>query len=96
MNPSDNVTLAIESFGGDVTYQWFKDGIKIMDGERYQGSSTSELTISAAHRGDEGAFSCSVTNDLGNVASQNSLLLVGMVMIYTEIFCVNECVFCSE
>ena len=83
MNPSNNVTLAIESFGGDVTYQWFKDGIMIMDSEKYLGSRTSELTISAAHRRDGGTFSCSLTNDLGNVVSQDSLLLIGIAMVYT-------------
>lgn len=82
VNPSDNVTLAIESFGGDVTYQWFKDGTMIMDSEKYQGSRTSELTFSAAHRSDGGAFSCSVTNDLGNVVSRDSLLLIGNGLHY--------------
>ena len=87
VNPSDNVTLAIESFGGDVTYQWSKDGIMIEDSEKYQGSRTSELTISAARRRDGGAFSCSVTNDLGNVVSRDSLLFIGIIsaMVYNTI-----------
>ena len=93
--PSDNVTLAIESFGGNVTHQWFKDGIMIMDSEKYQGSRTSELTISTLHKRDGGTFSCSVANDLGSVASQESLLLIGIVMIYTTY--VNRCnLLCSE
>ena len=90
VNPSDNVTLAIESFGGDITYQWFKDGIMIMDSEKYQGSRTSELTISAAHRIDRGAFSCSITNDLGHVVSRESLLSIGILQWFTLLLILCE------
>lgn len=65
----------MEGVGGDLTYQWFKGGQKITDDGKYQGTRTSQLTITDTRKGDEGVFSCLIENDLGNATSQNIILL---------------------
>ena len=76
--PSDNVTITVEGFGGDLTYQWFKDGLKINDSDdKYHGTMTSELTITDVQKSNEGVFFCSIGNDLATITSKPSLLSVG-------------------
>ena len=77
---SNNVTLSVQGFGGSLIYQWFKNNLQITESDRYKGVTTPKLTIVGVQKGDEGGYSCSVANDLGNVSSQVSLLSVGMLI----------------
>ena len=77
VNPSTNETLIAEGYGGELKYQWFRNGHMITDGDKYQGTATANLTITTILKSDEGLYHCFIVNDLGNVTSQNTLLSLG-------------------
>jgi hypothetical protein len=59
--------LIIETSETGQTYQWLKDGYRIMDGPDYDGTTTKILTVKCASSTSEGMYTCSVD---GNVVNQ--------------------------
>lgn len=76
---SDNVTFECIAEGAEpMTYQWKKAGVPI-GGE--SGSATSgnpiQLTLTNVQVGDQGAYTCEVSNAAGTVESAVAVLTIG-------------------
>ena len=58
------VVLSVTAAGGNLAYQWMKDGADIAD------ATEATFRISAAAESDAGAYSCKVTGTCGDVVSE--------------------------
>lgn len=57
----------VEALGDSLTYQWLKDGSSLIDTSgKLEGVNTSELRILDVQTGDEGFYSCRVSNGAGD------------------------------
>lgn len=61
---------------GALTYQWFKDGLPLMDGGSINGSVTAMLTISAAAPEHAGVYRVDVTGECGVNAADAMLEVI--------------------
>jgi uncharacterized delta-60 repeat protein len=64
--------------GGSVplSFQWRKDGVALVDGEKISGAGTSALSLVNVLGGDAGGYNVVVSNGLGNVTSVVARLTV--------------------
>ncbi len=58
----DQAVLMLQAGGENLTYQWNKDGLPLIDGEGISGSNSPALTIDIAHADDEGVYDCKVSD----------------------------------
>ncbi len=61
--------------GGDLMYQWFRDGQEIHDGAKptggvYAGTDSPELILDPAFSGDSATYSCIISNACGSVIGE--------------------------
>jgi hypothetical protein len=59
-----------------LSYQWQKDGINLMDGGNASGTTTAALTLTNVQTNDAGIYTLVVTNDFGSITSSNAALTV--------------------
>jgi large repetitive protein len=61
-----------------LRYQWQRDGTNLANGGNISGATTAALTVSSVSDADVAAYSCLVTNGLGNstVSSNATVALV--------------------
>lgn len=64
-----------------LSYQWKKDGVSLSDGSKISGATTAALTVSNAQKADEGAYSCYINNDAGDVTSGDATLTVNLTSV---------------
>ncbi len=69
---------------GDISYQWQKNEVDLVDGDRHAGSTTDTLTISAVEPGDVGDYRCAVSNAAGTVSSQSASLTIQEAPLITQ------------
>ena len=71
VDEGDNVTFTVTATGdGPLSYQWRKDGSNI------GGATSDSYTITGATPADDGDYDVRVTNDCGNVISNDAALTV--------------------
>lgn len=73
---NDEVTFVIAVNNSQVTYQWTKDGINLMDGLSISGSQTSVLQIRNLGATDNGNYQCVVTGPCNTLISNPAKLNV--------------------
>ena len=61
---------------GSEEYQWFRDGIELLDDGHFSGATTPTLTISESDLDDEGLYWIRVTDDCGTTQSPPALVSV--------------------
>lgn len=79
-----NFTVEASSNPGLATYQWRRDGANVMNGPggasagggHVTGAQMAGLTITNAQYGDDGSYSCVVTNECGSVESAAVILSI--------------------
>jgi hypothetical protein len=65
-----NATLTGATPSHSMSYQWYRGGVKLMDGSHYSGSGNATLTIHGAVPGDGGSdYSCVITANPGAVTT---------------------------
>ena len=66
--------FTIEAIGSDLTYQWQWNKGNVTDGTNY--TTMAILTVMNITEGDEGNFTCVVTNAVGSVISNTAELIL--------------------
>ncbi len=66
---------------GTLNYQWRKDGIALVDGPTFVGSTLAGatgpgLTITNMHLSDQGEYVCSITDDCGAVITNAATMII--------------------
>ncbi|MCK4662341.1 MAG: immunoglobulin domain-containing protein [Bacteroidales bacterium] len=93
-------TFSIVANGSNLTYQWRKDGVDLVDGAIISGTNTPNLTISSVDSSDTGTYTCFVSGDSGDENSDNATLRVDKNIVITlhpisQTKCENDIVFFS-
>jgi hypothetical protein len=71
------LTLTATTGFPPLTYQWYKEGVALSDGAKYQGTQTNTLVILNPNLADEGSYYCKVTADNGG-SMDSDLVFVKM------------------
>ena len=76
VNVSDTATLSVDATGEGLTYQWKRDGVSLteMPG-KLEGVNTPTLRVVDAQMGDEGIYSCVITNGAGDSVTSDEAFL---------------------
>jgi hypothetical protein len=64
--------ISVGATGGDLTYQWLKNGRNLPNGGNISGATTGTLTISSFSEADEAIYSVAVFNPGGSTISKNA------------------------
>jgi len=72
----DDISIITQVWGGDLGYQWFKDGQPLIDDGHINGSTTDTLTITDVFSGDEAMYHLEAQSPCGSVMTQSALLHV--------------------
>jgi hypothetical protein len=83
-NASATVIFTVGTVGGDLNYQWLKNGVPLEDGTNISGSGTASLTLSNVLRADGGGYSVVVSNVFGFTNSAAAVLTVIDPVILTQ------------
>lgn len=59
-----------------LTFQWFRDGVALVDGPTVSGATTGELTLSDLSVADSGEITVRISNGLGSIDSNPVELVV--------------------
>ena len=78
-----SATLTIAASGGNLSYQWRKNGIVISDAGNISGTTTNSLVISNALTSDAGFYNCTVTGTCGSETSNLAILQVNPATVIT-------------
>ena len=75
----------MEAMGGGLTYQWKKNGVSLTERVgKLEGVNTPMLRVLDTQIGDEGFYSCVVTNGAGDseISNEAFLFTVGKNHLY--------------
>src|SRR5262249_42930894 len=72
----DRTSFSVVAQGTNVTYQWLRDGVPLINGASVSGADTRALTIDPVGRFDGGSISVLVGSDCGTVISDAATLSV--------------------
>ena len=74
---NNRATFTAGVTGDNLVFQWYRDGVKLVDDSHLTGSTTNALVISPATSPDIGNYYCIITNSCGVIAitTTNSLTL---------------------
>lgn len=65
--PGQNLTFSATATGvGTLNYQWFKNGVPLVNGANVSGANTANLTIANAQTADGGDYTVAVSNGSGS------------------------------
>jgi gliding motility-associated-like protein len=70
------ITLEIQATGSNLNYQWQKDGTPITDVVHFSGINSNLLMINQTVAGDEGSYTCIVSNGCNTRYSTASYITV--------------------
>ena len=76
VNETEEATFSVEAMGGGLTYQWRRDGNSLSEvAGKLEGVDSPTLLVLDAQIGDEGFYSCVVTNGAGDSEISNEAFL---------------------
>ena len=78
-----STTFTVEPSGDDLQFQWKKDSKDLHDGSKYHGTKTYILRIKGVEKSDKGNYQCLVKNDVGEMLSNEAMLVVGKWVLRT-------------
>ncbi len=76
INSGDNASFSVTAAGGNLSYQWRKDGNNLTDGGSIAGATSATLTITGAVAADAGSYDVVVSNVAGSVTSVAATLTI--------------------
>lgn len=68
--------ISVTAIGTIESFQWYKDGVKLTNGTKYSGATSSELKIINVSETDKGSYHCVITGPCGSVTSVDVTLNV--------------------
>ena len=76
---SSNVTFQVQALSGsgtEMSYQWQKDGVNLVEGGKISGSTSSNLMMADVTQDGAGTYTVVVSNQFGTITSTNAELTV--------------------
>ena len=72
--PGATASFSIAAEGGELAYQWRRNGTALTSAGRISGATTSSLSVTAVTGADQGTYDCVVTGACGSVTSSTAAL----------------------
>jgi len=72
----DDAILLAQVWGGDLAYQWFKDGQPLADDDHIGGSTTDTLAITGVTADDQALYHLQAESPCGSVTTRTAALQV--------------------
>jgi len=72
----DTVIFSVVASVAGLNYQWRKDGVNLVDGQRLTGATRATVTLLDAHPADAGTYSVVVSNSSGSALTRDATLVV--------------------
>jgi len=69
-------SFTVGATGGGLSYQWYRDGVPLVDGGTISGATTAMLSINSTVREDSGLYTVVVSNNCGSITSEPAYLEV--------------------
>jgi len=69
--------FGIKLDGENLTYQWYKGGVALVNTARLTGTNSNQLNIADVVAADEGAYSCQIYGECSSTISTAAMLKVG-------------------
>ncbi|KPK80046.1 MAG: hypothetical protein AMS27_17420, partial [Bacteroides sp. SM23_62_1] len=79
-----SVSFTVVASGANLTYQWEKDGIPLVNGGKISGATSNSLAITSVATTDAGAYTVTVTGSCGIVTSAAAVLTVNQNLLITQ------------
>lgn len=80
-----SVTLSVDATGGNLQYQWIKDGVTTLsDGGNLSGTDTKDLLITGVTLADDGVYTCQVSGYCNDLTSDPAHLTVNPSVVITS------------
>ncbi len=76
VNEDGITTFSVVATGPQLSYQWKKDGVALVESARILQTQTNQLKLKNVLPGDAGAYTCVVSNLAGSVTSNAGILSV--------------------
>ncbi len=73
---SSDVTFSVVAEGNGLTYQWYHNGVAMVDGGDISGALTPDLHITNVGTNDAGDYYCEITGDCGSINSDVATLVL--------------------
>ncbi len=70
------VVFSVSASGGDLSYQWRRNTVPLVDAGNISGSTTASLVIDPVGGGDAGTYDVVVSNPCGSITSPSATLQV--------------------
>lgn len=80
----ETAVFLVSAGGGNLTYQWQKDGANLSDGGDVSGATSDTLLIANAESADNGNYRCVVTGDCGTATSDAASLVASAAPTITQ------------
>ena len=72
----ESAHFSIQTSGTVQRYQWFRDAQALSNSDKYEGTTSAELTIKALGFDDRAAYSCQITSECSQEMSQAAYLKI--------------------
>ncbi|GAH55379.1 unnamed protein product, partial [marine sediment metagenome] len=72
----NTIIFSVTATGSNLTYQWYKDGVALVNGGDISGALSSDLVIANLDFTDAVTYDCRVTGNCGFVDSDPSVLTI--------------------
>ena len=79
--PGTTITFMVQATGSELTYQWQRNEGNLTDDAKYSDTTTGNLTVMNVMEGDEGNFTCVVTN----VVAVNVIEKLGLILHFVTV-----------
>jgi hypothetical protein len=73
--PGDNAVITVAVSGSLVSYQWFKNGVALVDGGNISNSATASLTVSSVSTSDADSYTVEIKALCGSDVTSNAAVL---------------------
>ena len=82
--PGETARFTVVAQGAQLSYQWYKDGTALMDGDRVSGATATTLAIANIQSTDFGDYECMVSGQCGVLTSSPATLTVRAATLITR------------
>jgi hypothetical protein len=72
--PGQTMVIAVTATGANLSYQWRRNNVDLVEGGRFTGTRTPTLQVNPVQMQDDGSFLCVVSNACGSVSSNPTRL----------------------
>ena len=76
-------TISVSASGNNLSYVWYKNGVRLNNGGNISGVSTNQITLSSIQATDSGYYYARIYNGCNYIATDSSRVIVNTIPVIT-------------